>query len=68
MRGKRVLVPDPWHDPICNPTKSQTRWGLVPIYGSKRSFKYLGYFINISSDFSTQHKEMAMQALEQGLR
>jgi hypothetical protein len=30
----------------------------VPIYGPKTSYKYLGYFINISLDFSTQHKEM----------
>jgi hypothetical protein len=26
--------------------------------GPKQSYKYLGYFINISPDFSTQHKEM----------
>jgi hypothetical protein len=40
------------------PVEPLTKWGLVPIYGSKQSYKYLGYFINISLDFSTQHKEM----------
>jgi hypothetical protein len=46
------------NDSTFSPTKPQIRWGLVPIYCSKRSNKYLGYFINISLDFSTQHKEM----------
>jgi hypothetical protein len=46
------------NDPTFSPTKPQIRWGLVHIYGSKRSYKYLGYFINISLDFSSQHKKM----------
>jgi hypothetical protein len=40
------------------PTEPITGWGKVPICGPKLSYKYLGYFINISLDFSTQHKEM----------
>jgi hypothetical protein len=40
------------------PSEPITGWGKVPIYGPKLSYKYLGYFINISLDFSTQHKEM----------
>jgi hypothetical protein len=40
------------------PTEPITGWGKVPIYGPKLSYKYLGYFIHISLDFSTQHKEM----------
>ena len=36
----------------------ETKWGKVPIYGPKQSYKYLGYFVNISLDFATQHKEM----------
>jgi hypothetical protein len=40
------------------PTEPITGWGKVPIYGSELSYRYLGYFINISLDFSTQHKEM----------
>jgi hypothetical protein len=46
------------NDVAWKPVKPSTRWGLVPIYGPKQSYKYLGYFINISLDFSTQHKEM----------
>jgi hypothetical protein len=40
------------------PNEPITGWGKEPIYGPKLSYKYLGYFINISLDFSTQHKEM----------
>jgi hypothetical protein len=46
------------NDVTWKPVEPLTRWGLVPIYGPKQSYKYLGYFINISLDFSTQHKEM----------
>jgi hypothetical protein len=40
------------------PTEPITGWGKVPKYEPNLSYKYLGYFINISLDFSTQHKEM----------
>jgi hypothetical protein len=40
------------------PSEPITGWGKVIIYGQKLIYKYLGYFINISLDFSTQHKEM----------
>jgi hypothetical protein len=43
----------PW-----KPVQPVTKWGLVPIYGPKTIYKYLGYFINISLDVSTQPKEM----------
>jgi hypothetical protein len=46
------------NDVTWKPVQPVTKWGLVPIYGQKTSYKYLGYFINISLDFSTQHKEM----------
>jgi hypothetical protein len=46
------------NDVAWKPVKPSTRWGLVAIYGSKQSYKYLRYFINISLDYSTQHKEM----------
>jgi hypothetical protein len=46
------------NDVTWKPVEPSTRWGLVPIYGPKQSYKYLRYFINISLDFSTQHKEM----------
>jgi hypothetical protein len=35
------------------PVEPFTRWGLVPIHGPKISYKYLGFFINVSLDFST---------------
>jgi hypothetical protein len=40
------------------PSEPITGWRKVPIYGPKLSYKYLGYFIHISLDFSTQHKKM----------
>jgi hypothetical protein len=46
------------NDVTWKPVESLTRWGLVPIYGPKQSYKYLGYFTNIRLDVSTQHKEM----------
>jgi hypothetical protein len=46
------------NDVTWKPVEPLTRWGLVPIYGPKQSYKYLEYFINIGLDFSTQHKEM----------
>jgi hypothetical protein len=46
------------NDVTWKPVQPLTKWGLMPIYGPKTSYKYLEYFINISLDFSTQHKEM----------
>jgi hypothetical protein len=42
------------NDVTWKPVQPLTKWGLVPIYGPKSSYKYLGYFINITLDFSTQ--------------
>jgi hypothetical protein len=40
------------------PNRAYHKCGKVPIYGPELSYKYLNYFINISLDFSTQHKEI----------
>jgi hypothetical protein len=50
-------------DPLFRPTTLTCRWGDIPIYHGKTSYKYLGYYINTQLDFTYQFQQM-VQKLE----
>jgi hypothetical protein len=50
-------------DPLYLPPTPTCRWGDIPIYHGKTSYKYLGYYINTQLDFTYQFQQM-VQKLE----
>jgi hypothetical protein len=50
-------------DPLYRPTSPTCRWGNIPIYHDKTSYKYLGYYIHTQLNFTYQFQQM-VQKLE----
>jgi hypothetical protein len=45
-------------DPADKPQMTACKWGNLPIYHGKKSYKYLGYYLNTQLDFHCQHEKM----------
>jgi hypothetical protein len=45
-------------DPADRPQMTECKWGNIPIYHGKKSYKYLGYYLNTKLDFHCQHEKM----------
>ena len=52
------------NDPLYRPPTPTCSWGDIPTYHGRKSYKYLGYFINMQLDFHYQYDIMA-QKLEE---
>jgi hypothetical protein len=46
-------------DPADRPQMTACKWGNIPIYHGKKSYKYLGYYLNTQLDFHCQHEKNA---------
>lgn len=51
-------------NPLYRPPTATCRWGTLPTYHGRKSYKYLGYFINMHLDFHYQYEVMAQKPEE----